>query len=265
MHEMTSQSLHLFLPSEASVCPGASAAVGGQQRKAGRLWTTILSPPLRPTARGACCLPQTTATLATSGLHCSQLTTCVVLAVPCLPSMAPEAYLDMLCPVQSRPEVRAPSEPPGGAVSLSRLKVLPVTKQVPPNTQCLKHFMMSVSGRVFPSGARPSREHWSADAGPAVLTAAVWAGPAASLPGRPAEARGAGPGLLGGRQPPAPPLRGPGCPAQHTRLPGMPHSAHGCCSYCCHVLRACPQLYCFTQSRVIARKDVAVITKVGLG
>ena len=47
-----------------------------------------------------------------------------------LHSLSSHAYLDMLCPVQSRPDERAPSEPPGGAVSLSKLKALPVTRQV---------------------------------------------------------------------------------------------------------------------------------------
>ena len=45
-------------------------------------------------------------------------------------SLPPHAYLDMLCPVQSMPDDRASSEPPGGAVSLSRLKGLPITRQV---------------------------------------------------------------------------------------------------------------------------------------
>ena len=45
-------------------------------------------------------------------------------------SLPPDVYLNRLCPLQGKEEEREPSEPPGGAVSLSKLKALPVTTQV---------------------------------------------------------------------------------------------------------------------------------------
>ena len=77
--------------------------------------------------KGDYSLPLSTALLIPLGMYSDQ-SPCALSHLP--HSLSPEAYLDMLCPVESRPQVRVPSEPPGGAVSLSKLKGLPVSKQV---------------------------------------------------------------------------------------------------------------------------------------
>ena len=57
------------------------------------------------------------------------LSTVITPPLPPPVSLSPPAYLDLLCPLQTEEEVKAPSDPTG-VVSLSRLKSLPIPQQV---------------------------------------------------------------------------------------------------------------------------------------
>lgn len=133
-------------------------------------------------------------------------------------SLAAGAYLDMLCPMQDKMEEREASEPPGGAVSLSKLKGLPVTRQV--------HDLL-VSTGILTFNQLSSLLQCGRGQLPAYL-----------------EALGEH-GVL---------VQGCWLVASHVLYPADTHSS----------LRDTRDylLCCFSQARCIARKDVAVLTKV---
>jgi DNA-directed RNA polymerase-3 subunit RPC5 len=133
-------------------------------------------------------------------------------------NLPPDVYLNRLCPLQGKEEEREPSEPPGGAVSLSKLKALPVTTQV--------HDLLTSTGVLTL----------------AQLSSLLQCG------------RGQLPAYLEALQQHGVLVQGCWVVSSHTLYPSEMHAS----------LRDARDylLYCFSQTRCLARKDVAVLTKV---